>query len=231
METSDQQHPELTAFLASAIHDMKNSISMLVNFMEDKLGEPETKDLPIIKQMAPMLYEVKRVNSNLIQLLTLYKVDKKFYPFDLTENSLEEFMIEIELQNRALMDTQGVQLEMDIPDDLYWYFDRELVSGVLSHALNNAIRYTRDKLRLVAAEVDGQLEFRVEDNGQGYPPKMLEEGIAANRGVSFSTGSTGLGLYFSSIVAKMHKNQGKIGSIQLENGGKFGGGCFVLRLP
>lgn len=232
METSDQQHPpELTAFLASAIHDMKNSISMLVNFMEDKLSEPEVKDHPICKQMAPMLYEVKRVNSNLIQLLTLYKVDKKFYPFDLTENSLDEFLTEIEQQNRALMDTQGVQLEMDIPDDLYWYFDRELVAGVLNHALNNATRYTRDKLRLAAAEVDGQLEFRVEDNGGGYPPTMLEEGINVNRGVSFNTGSTGLGLYFSSVVAKMHKNQGRAGEILLENGGKFGGGCFVLRLP
>lgn len=60
---------------------------------------------------------------------------------------------------------------------------------------------------------------------------MLEEGIKVNRGVSFNTGSTGLGLYFSSIVAKMHKNQGRTGDILLENGGKFGGGCFVLRLP
>ena len=80
-------------------------------------------------------------------------------------------------------------------------------------------------------EVDGELEIRVEDNGSGYPAFVIEAGEAVNKGVNFSSGSTGLGLYFAAMVAKLHKNRDKTGSMRLENGGEYGGGCFILRLP
>lgn len=223
--------PDMTMFLASSIHDMKNSLSVLTGFMEDTLSDSEIKEHPLYKKMAPMLYEVKRLNNNLLELLTIYKVDRKFYPFDLAEHDVGDLMSEIEQQSVTLMSTQNVQVEVDVQDGLYWYFDRDLVLGVISHAMSNASRYTRGHLRLAAAEVDGFLELRVEDNGGGYPKAMIEEGIAVNRGVSFNTGSTGLGLYFSAMVAKMHVNRERVGEIRLENGGKLGGGCFVLRLP
>jgi hypothetical protein len=64
---------------------------------------------------------------------------------------------------------------------------------------------------------------------------MLDAGVAAmdgaSSGVNFLTNSAGLGLYFSSEVAKMHRHRGRHGSLRLENGGAYGGGCFVLRLP
>lgn len=232
MDTSQSgETPDMTMFLASAIHDMKNSLSVLTGFMEDSLSDPELRNQAVCQKMAPMLYEVKRLNANLLELLTIYKVDRKFYPFDLAEQAVDELVAEIEQQSATLLNTQNVRLELDVPDGLYWYYDRDLVMGVVSHALNNASRYTRGHLRLAAAEVDGFLELRVEDDGAGYPKAMIEQGIAVNRGTSFQTGSTGLGLYFSAMVAKMHKNQGRVGEIRLENGGKLGGGCFVLRLP
>lgn len=220
--------PDISAFLASAIHDMKNSISVLIRFLDDNITklEPDAQ-----REAAPMLYEVQRVNDNLLQMLAIYKVGNEFYPFDLAENSIGEFVREIADQSKSLLDYLGIALEIDCDEDLYWYFDHELVAGVVAHALNNASHYTKDKLRLVAKEVDGELVIRVEDNGTGYPAQVLEAGDAVNKGVNFSSGSTGLGLYFSSMVAKLHQNRGKTGTMQLENGGAYGGGCFILRLP
>lgn len=220
--------PDISAFLASAIHDMKNSLSVLINFLE---GYHTELDDSTKSKMAPMLYEVKRVNNNLVQMLAIYKVGNEFYPFDLTENSIDEFVREIIMQNQTLLDNLGVTLELDYDEDLTWYFDRELVSGVISHALNNAVRYTLDKLRLSVRSTGDELVIRVEDNGSGYTDSLLETGNAVSKGVDFASGSTGLGLFFSSMVAKLHKHRGNIGSMSLENGGQYGGGCFVLRLP
>lgn len=220
--------PDISAFLASAIHDMKNSISVLMSFLNDNITrlEPAAQ-----REAAPMLYEVQRVNDNLLQMLAIYKVGNQFYPFDLTENSIGEFVSEIAEQSRSLLDYLGITLEIDCDEGLYWYFDYELVFGVIAHALNNASHYTGDKLRLIAKEMDGELVIRVEDNGRGYPNHILEAGDAVSKGVNFASGSTGLGLYFSSMVAKLHQNRDKAGSMQLENGGTYGGGCFILRLP
>lgn len=228
MDKNKETAPDISAFLASAIHDMKNSIGILINFLEANIPElgPDTQ-----KKSAPMLYEVKRVNDNLIQMLAIYKIGNQFYPFDLTENSIDDFVREIVEQNKTLLNYSGIVLEVDFDEGLTWYFDYELISGVISHALNNATHYTKDKLKLSVKEESGELVIRVEDNGSGYPTNVLEAGDAVNKGVNFSSGSTGLGLYFSSMVAKLHKNRGKTGGIFLENGGKFGGSCFILRLP
>lgn len=228
MNSDHQTNPDISAFLASAINDMKNSINMLTHFLEDNLS---VLDVPAQKQAAPMLYEVKRVNINLIQMLSIYKVGNNFYPFDLTENSIDEFATEIVGQNQSFLNYMGIDLALDYDADLVWHFDRELVSGVVLHAMNNAANYTKGKLRLSLKEVDGELEIRVEDNGSGYPAGVIETGDAVNKGVNFASGSTGLGLYFAAMVAKLHKNLGKSGSMTLENGGEYGGGCFILRLP
>lgn len=226
---NQETHPDVTAFFASAIHDMKNSLCVLINFLESHHTELDDN---LKEKVAPMLYEVKRVNNNLVQMLAIYKVGNEFYPFEMSENSIDDFVSEIVMQNQTLLDDLGVTLELDYDKDLTWYFDRELVSGVVSHALNNAMRYTHDKLRLfITTNDDGHLVIRVEDNGTGYSASMIETGDAVNKGVDFATGSTGLGLFFSSMVAKLHKHRGKTGSMNLENGGKFGGGCFVLCLP
>ena len=48
---------------------------------------------------------------------------------------------------------------------------------------------------------NGYLVLSIEDNGSGYPENMLQEGSQAKTKISISSGSTGLGLYFASIVA------------------------------
>ena len=165
---------EIFLFLASTVHDMKNVISVLSGTLEGLLDDASPPVGPAYSKMAHMLYQTRRLNDNLMQLLAI----------------------------------------------------GHLVIGVLGHAINNAIDYTADTIRLAIATVDGCLELRVEDNGPGYPAAMLEAGASAMSGVS-----TGLGLYFSSDVAKMHKHRERHGALRLENGGSYGGGCFVLTLP
>ncbi|MDD5299596.1 MAG: HAMP domain-containing sensor histidine kinase [Gallionella sp.] len=227
-DNQQEATPDISAFLASAIHDMKNSISVLIKFLNTSITELEPEAQ---RKAAPMLYEAQRVNDNLIQVLAIYKVGNQFYPFDLTENSIDDFIQGVVEQNESLLGYLGIELVTDFDEGLTWYFDRELVSGVISHALSNASRYNKGKLKLSAHEEDGELVIRVEDNGSGFPASVIEAGDAVKKGVNFSSGGTGLGLYFSSMVAKLHKNRGKTGSMSLENGGEYGGGCFILRLP
>ncbi|HEV7816615.1 MAG TPA: HAMP domain-containing sensor histidine kinase [Janthinobacterium sp.] len=232
---------ELFLFLASAVHDMKNSISVVSGTLESLLAAAPAPDAPDdsaspYAQMAQMLYQTKRLNDNLIQLLALYKqVGKPGYPFDIQPQMVGQLVEQVVAQEKILLASRHIALETAFPPELIWCYDEDLLIGVLGNAVNNAIRYTRDTIHLSAAEVDGWLEIRVEDNGGGYSAGLIEAGAEAMRGatggVNFSTNSTGLGLYFSSEVAKMHKLRERRGVIRLENGGALGGGCFILRLP
>ncbi|MBN9423056.1 MAG: histidine kinase [Candidatus Accumulibacter sp. 66-26] len=231
--STDDELPQvdITTFLASSAHDMKNSVSLLIRGLEQILATTDAQAFPGHQNLAQMTYEAKRINSNLIQLLTLYKVGQQIYPFDPQSVSLADFLHNVAAQNTELLRSQGVALECECPSDLYWELDEDLITGVISNAFTNAIHYTRDRVRLTAAEVDGKLELRIEDNGQGYPPRMLRESIDSMRGVDFQGGSTGLGLFFSATAARLHRHGGRGGEVKLENGGPLGGGCFILRLP
>jgi two-component system sensor histidine kinase SenX3 len=234
---------DLLLFLASTAHDMKNSISVLSGTLERLLaGGPRTEadhgpqPDAAYPQMAQMLYQTRRLNDNLMQLLALYKrVGTPAYPFDVQPIEAGQLLDQVVALGRVLLAAKGIALEVEADRDLIWHLDEDLIVGVVAHAVNNAAHYTRDRIRLSLRQAGELLEIRVEDNGDGYPPPLLEAGAAglasAASGIDFRTNSAGLGLYFSREVARMHRHRGREGSVRLENGGPFGGGCFILSLP
>lgn len=234
---SDQAKPELseeadvTMLLASSVHDMKNSVSMLIGGLQRVLATVQPETFPAFGDLTQMTYEAKRINNNLVQLLTLYKLGQQIYPFDPQQVGIDEFLQVIAGQAGGMLRSEAVTLDIECAPNLCWYFDEDLVTGVIGNAFSNAIRYTRDRMNLSACVRDGMLELRIEDNGSGYSAEMLEQSRDPMRAVDFRTGSTGLGLYFSAAVAYMHRNRGRRGEILLKNGGTLGGGCFILRLP
>jgi signal transduction histidine kinase len=220
---------DLATFLVSAVHDMKNSMSVMTVYMESALAE-----LPVDAASRAMtcqaLYEAQRMNHHLIQLLALYKLNHDMYPFDPVEVELASFQVEVSARLHALAAARGIALDV-VADavERCWYFDYELVASLVTQALHNAVKYTRDRVRLSMLVVDEQLEIRIDDNGDGFPPLMLEQAVPL--GIHADSGSTGLGLYFAARVARLHRNRKRFGSTRLENGGALGGGSFILTLP
>ena len=228
-----QDDISFTDLMASSIHDMKNSLNVQISALEKIAAQCKAHgDTQDYTDLGGVIYQANRMNANLIQLLSLYKLDKAIYPVDIAECPVAELIEDALAMYRPVMAFKDIGVEVDCDADCYWYLDRDLMTGVLLNALNNAFHYTRDRIR-IAARIDGSsLELRVEDNGSGYPGFMLRGGAGAqSASVNFVTGSTGLGFYFSSQVAHLHHNGGRRGELIIENGGAYGGGCFVLRLP
>ncbi len=231
--TSEEQNNSMdfNTILASLVHDMKNSLGMLLNTLDELIGDCELRGCTTSDLFPKIQYEAKRVNNNLIQLLTIYKIGESQYPLNISHNSVFDFIEEQSLLNKPLLDFKNIDIEIDCAEDLFWAFDRDLVAGVLNNVLNNSFRYAKDKIKISAIRKDGFLIISLEDNGSGYPESMLTSDLDSGKGTSFQTGSTGLGLYFSSTVAKMHKNKGNEGSVCISNGCSYGGGCFTIKLP
>lgn len=232
--SSDPEQPDydFSLILANSVHDMKNSVGMLIGALDNIGAGSGVEDHPAFKDVNRLRYEAKRLNSNLIQLLSLYKINELGYSLNIVENDVEEVTEECFLESAAFMEMQGVEFEMDADPDLIWFFDRDLVASVINSVVNNAYRYTRDRIRIGAAETNGYLALFVEDNGSGYPENMLVNSAPdLGQAIDFKTGSTGLGLYFTSTIARMHRHKDRVGYIETTNEGIDGGGRFTLYLP
>lgn len=228
----DSQPLDMANFLASSVHDMKNSLAVMADFLESALAQAPDRTIPLYRQTSQALYETQRINDHLIQLLALYKIDQNFYPFDPQEQNLAELATDALSRVAHLADSKDIALEYECPEHLQGWFDYELILGVLTQALHNALHYTRDRvLCLITENPEGGIRIRVEDNGPGFPDFLLRQGEASGRGIDFETGSTGLGLYFATVAARLHRDGARRGGTRLENGGRLGGGVFCLELP
>ena len=66
-----------TDFIASSIHDMKNSLNVQVSGLEDIAAACRARgDATTLAGLGPIIHQAHRMNANLIQLLSLYKLDK-----------------------------------------------------------------------------------------------------------------------------------------------------------
>ncbi|WP_421861789.1 sensor histidine kinase [Motiliproteus sp.] len=218
---------DFATLLASSVHDMKNSIALMMHQINQL--PPQTDDSGV--DVGRLQLEANRLNNSLIQLMMLYKVENQQYQSLFDEHYLDEFIEDVVLMNQPTLEPWGIAIEQQVDPDLCWTFDKNLVVGVLGNIVTNVIRYARSKVLIQVRESDGFLSLAVEDDGPGYPDPMLGELEKRRMGVDFGSGSTGFGLYFSVLVAEHHRQGDRCGRVRLSNGGQLGGGCFELILP
>lgn len=217
--------------LASSVHDMKNSLGMLLNTLATMMEQSPPQNVAQEKTYAILEYEAARINSELIQLLSLYRMQEKRLLVQIDEHHILDLLEDQLARNDMLFKTRGISIELDCEETLSWYVDAELLGGVINTILVNCSRYSRARLRVSAHMEEQGLCIAIADDGPGYPASMLEAPLQVNAGVSFSSGSTNLGLLFANTVADLHRAKGAHGYINLSNDGALGGGTFRLYLP
>ncbi|MGD9170287.1 MAG: HAMP domain-containing sensor histidine kinase [Candidatus Thiodiazotropha sp.] len=214
--------------LASIIHDMKNSLGMVINTLDEFALENEFRNNP---KLASLQHESKRLNNNLIALLSLYKIDHGQLTPNIEEINAEEFLEEIVVDNQTIADTKGISIGYECEEALTGYFDEWLIRGVINNLIGNGLRYTSSRIVIYGEMIDDYLVFSIEDDGIGFPQNMIDAQAAFNRNKSLSEGHTQLGIYFASMVAHTHKNGNREGFVKLANKQRLEGGCFSIWLP
>ncbi|MDQ2075568.1 sensor histidine kinase KdpD [Marinimicrobium sp. ABcell2] len=217
--------------LASSVHDMKNSLGMLLNSLEVMVQEAPPQNDAQKKYFSTLSYEASRINNELVQLLALYRMQHEKIMVQVDEHVVVDVIEDQLARNDMLFQTRNVQVDVVCDPELRWYFDCDLIGGIINNILVNCVRYSRQRMEVRVQVVDRMLCLAIADDGRGYPQAMLDAPLLENAGVSFSTGSTNLGLLFAHRVAALHHAHGRQGYIHLANEGPLGGGVLSLYLP
>jgi len=222
---------DFSMVIASTVHDMKNSLAALI-----QAHGQWVKQLPEAQrgtaEQGVIDYEFAHLNGMLVQLLGLYKLGVNQLPLRPDYHELDDF-VEAQLAfHQEVLTSRGIAARYEVDDfALPGFFDRELIGSVVSNVVINAIRYARHEMLITAGQVGEQLVISVNDDGPGFPERMIEHQTDYVLGINQSSGSTGLGLYFAANIARQHQRQGVSGHIEIANGGELGGGLFRIFLP
>lgn len=213
--------------LAASIHDMKNSLGVVLNSLDDLMEDEAVAS----HRVAGLQQETRRVRNQLVQLLALYRMENCALAPNIRGQSVEEFLEDCLLRDKPMLDVRALKGEIDCPREFYSAFDTDLIGGVVANAIHNAVRFAESCVSLAAEQTDGWLRLSVNDDGKGFPSEMIGAAEVGPASIDFGTGSTGLGLCFSATAAALHAVAGRSGFIRLENGGALGGGLFLIHLP
>jgi signal transduction histidine kinase len=216
--------------LASSVHDMKNSLGMLLTTLSSMVEKYPPIDADQTAFYSTLEYEAARINGELVQLLSLYRMDEKTLSVEVDQHHVIDLIDEQIARNHTLFQSRDINIQIDCDQDLTGYFDQELLGGVLNNVLVNCARYCTQKLLVGAHIENNHLCIFVADDGLGYPESMLID-RQSQAGVSFSTGSTRLGLLFADKVMELHRSKAEQGYLTIDNNGPLGGGILRLWLP
>lgn len=220
--TDDKEH--FSMVLAATVHDIKNALSIISQQLSEMVLENQNSP-----KVALLQHEVNRMNGMLIQLLTMYKHDKGQLPVQMGFVNVNDFIDEQLYAFEIPLNHAGISIQVDVDEELEWYFDESLLGVLISNIIGNTIRYAESEIRISIQESQNQLVIDIQDDGKGFPEQMLEEQNQVILGVSSSHSRTGLGLYFAKLITSLHGHDDKIGTIQLHNNEI--GGNFSIVLP
>lgn len=208
--------------IASGIHDVKNSLFDALARIGVAMQSLHAGHL---KSALPTLAESERAVAasadRLSKLLSAYRLARH-------ENLVSMLPVDVDsLLEDAVLRVQGssdnrIAIETECSCHDVWVCDRELVTDCLVNALQNALRFARQRIRLAASVVDGQLSLSVADDGPGLPAQPPNHRDDAH---------TGVGLFIARRIAELHQRHHRHGTLQVGNGGPLGGAVFELRLP
>lgn len=220
----------LALLLASSVHDIKNSLGMLLTTLETVVASTPLHDETQRGRFATLQGEAARINNALISLLGLYRLQSDQLPVRIQQVFVADFLDEQISANQLLFNTRNLKVELDCEADLCAYFDVGLIGGVINNVLVNAANYAQQRIGVRARQDRHELLLEVYDDGPGFPEKMLRSPLNTEHGIDFNNGSTHLGLYFAGEIARLHGRGDNEGRIEIGNPAE-GGGCFRLWLP
>ncbi len=222
---------DLTTLLASAVHDIKNSLAVIINTIDELCDQPSTDGQQRQRQLQQLRHEGKRLNNEFIQMLALYRIDSGQYFASIDDTSIHDLLEQAWLENRDTLAVRNIELSFNCDDGLMWFCDRALLLGALNTIINNAYKFARRQIRLSATITNNGLSLCIDDDGPGYPETLLIADSSQQQQIDFHSGSTGLGIYFATVIARLHQTKNQQGHIALSNNGINGGGRFSLWLP
>ncbi len=227
MQTNPKSNGLFPTILASTVHDIKNSLGTLLELVRQTAAKQDGQSA----ELSQLEFEAARINHSLMQLLVMYKVDSQKFSLDIEECPVIDIVDEAIHQQARLAGLHNIDLQVDCAADEMCYCDNAIISNSLAAVLNNALRYTHKTILIAVAEEDGYLTIAIEDDGEGYPPHFLAADLNDTAELDWVSGNTGLGLYFVSVMAGLHKNAGKSGFVRIDNESRLGGARFKLFLP
>jgi len=224
-------------FIDRASHELKTPITtvygayQLLDILYKDKFDPEQLE---ILEMA--FSGTRRIRKLVDDLLDVSKMESKVFKLNKTKTNLGDLISNCVKEMRYFSNKRNHDIIMELEPELYLNIDESRIELVLTNLISNAIKYTpsKGKINIKIKSDDKFAQIIIEDTGVGLTKKEIEglfkkfSRIASplKKDLDMDLGSTGLGLFISKEIIKLHG-----GEIWAESEGKGKGSTFAVKIP
>lgn len=190
-------------FIANVSHDFKTPLSVIRSYSEavtdGLVDEQDTK-----KYSGEIIKEVDRLNSLVMDLLQLSKLQDGIYKLSKEYISLPEFVQECVSKFKPIVNKRNISIDISIkPSEIY--ADKNYLQRVVYNFIDNAIKFSSEngKIEIYTTYINNSLKVSVKDYGRGIEQHLLED-IWDKYYKDAQSGGMGLGLPICREILKLH---------------------------
>lgn len=220
-------------FLMAVSHDLSTPLTSIKGYVEAiQDGYAESKEelekyISIIHDKTDLL--AWRIN----ELIDFVKMETGEWKMKLKNENLKELLISVAkiYKNDTKIFKRDFKYNINVPDNIEISVDKNLLLRALENLLNNAVRYTeeKDKILLNAnlSDIDNKIHLKITDSGAGIPQDEIKNiFVPFYRGTNFNN-KKGFGIGLSSVKSIVESHGW---SIEVKSELKIGT-TFNIRIP
>jgi signal transduction histidine kinase len=220
-----------TNFLKMMSHDLRTPLARIQGMTEVALQE--NANLSSLQKNA--LQNISQSTQELTQfigsILDLTRVESNEVKLQLKSKDINQVLEKVVDKVDFLAQKKKIDILTEFEPIFSVKIDEDLMSQVFSNLIENAIKYSPDKSKILISteEKDGKVVVQVADQGQGIArdeQRNIFEKFYRSRDAATSTiRGSGLGLYLSKYFVELHK-----GRLSVESQPAHGS-TFIVELP
>jgi signal transduction histidine kinase len=203
-------------FVSIASHELRTPMTAIKNSLWLALFSSNESFSTSTKKYLKTAYNSTERLLRLVQdILTVSKIEANNFTLKPKKVDIKKLISNVMMENEALQKKKKISLQLSEISAYTLFIDAEKIHLVLQNILGNAIKFTPSKgvIRLTSTVLENTYILSISDTGPGISEddmcKLFEKFSRIEKSYAKTPESgTGLGLYISQQIMKMH--QGKI---------------------
>ena len=210
-------------FSSDVSHELRTPVSVILTESQYSLEYADTLE-EAKDSFSVIQRQAKKMSELINQIMELSKIEKQII-IPTKKINFSEIIEKILLDYKNLIDKKNIKISKEIEENIFIIGDKIMIERLLDNLLNNAMKFTKNEIKIKLYSENENCILEVEDNGIGMSEefKNLIWGrfyqINDSRNKKINKGF-GLGLFLVSKIIEQHNAVINVES-ELNKGTKF----------
>ena len=210
-------------FSSDVSHELRTPVSVILTESQYSLEYADTLE-EAKDSFSVIQRQAKKMSELINQIMELSKIEKQII-IPTKKINFSEIIEKILLDYKNLIDKKNIKISKEIEENIFITGDKIMIERLLDNLLNNAMKFTKNEIKIKLYSENENCILEVEDNGIGMSEefKNLIWGrfyqINDSRNKKINKGF-GLGLFLVSKIIEQHNAVISVES-ELNKGTKF----------